>query len=70
MIVIASIEDPLVVKKILPHLRGKRLLFENTGLPGSRALPQDHMFSRHTMVMDLPREVHSGKVRAAHCCPT
>jgi hypothetical protein len=41
MKVIACIEDPLVIKKILTHLRGKGLYREATGLPQSRAPPQD-----------------------------
>mgnify|MGYP001828935751 FL=1 len=45
MKVIACIEDPLVVKKILMHLRGKGLYLETAGLPESRAPPQDDLFS-------------------------
>jgi hypothetical protein len=45
MKVIACIEDPLVIKKILTHLRGKGLYLEAAGLPQSRAPPQDDLFS-------------------------
>jgi len=38
-------EDPLVIKKILTHLRGKGLYLEATGLPQSRAPPQGDLFS-------------------------
>jgi hypothetical protein len=37
MKVIACLEDPLVIKKILTHLRGKGLYLETAGLPLSRA---------------------------------
>ncbi len=43
--VIACIEDPLVIKKILTHLRGKELCVDAAGLPRSRAPPQDDLFS-------------------------
>ena len=45
MKVIACIEEPLVIKKILMHLRGKGLYLEAAGLPQSRAPPQDDLFS-------------------------
>jgi len=45
MKVIACIEDPLVIKKILTHLRGKGLYLETGGLPESRAPPQGDLFS-------------------------
>jgi hypothetical protein len=45
MKVIACIEDPLVIKKILTHLRGKGLYLEAAGLPQSRAPPQGDLFS-------------------------
>jgi hypothetical protein len=45
MKVIACIEDPLVIKKILTHLRGKGLYVEATGLPQSRAPPKDDLFN-------------------------
>ena len=45
MKVIARIEDPLVIKQILTHLRGKGLYLEAAGLPQSRAPPQDDLFS-------------------------
>ena len=45
MKVIAFIEDPLVIKKILTHLRGKALSLDRVGLPESRAPPQDDLFS-------------------------
>ena len=45
MKVIACIEDPLVIKKILTHLRGKALCLEDAGLPQSRAPPQGDLFS-------------------------
>jgi len=45
MRVIACIEDPLVIKKILTHLRGKALCLDTVGLPKSRAPPQDDLFS-------------------------
>jgi len=43
--VIACIEDALVIKKILTHLRGKELCVDAAGLPRSRAPPQDDLFS-------------------------
>ena len=45
MKVIACIEDPLVIKKILTHLRSKGLYLEAVGLPESRAPPQGDLFS-------------------------
>jgi hypothetical protein len=45
MKVIACIEDPLVIKKILTHLRGKTLIVEAVRLPESRVPPQDDLFS-------------------------
>ena len=45
MKVIACIEDPVVIKKILTHLRGKGLYQEAAGLPQSRAPPQGDLFS-------------------------
>ena len=42
--VIASIEDPVVIKKILSHLLGKALSAEPVGLPESRAPPQAGLF--------------------------
>ena len=45
MKVIACIEDPLMIKKILTHLRGKGLYLETGGLPESRAPPQGDLFS-------------------------
>ncbi|NNJ97321.1 MAG: IS91 family transposase, partial [Gammaproteobacteria bacterium] len=45
MKVIAAIEDPVVIKKILTHLRGKGLYPEAAGLPQSRAPPQGDLFS-------------------------
>ncbi|MGB5602652.1 MAG: hypothetical protein WBO14_09440 [Gammaproteobacteria bacterium] len=45
MEVIACIEDPLVIKKILTHLRGNGLYREAAGLPQSRAPPQGDLFS-------------------------
>jgi hypothetical protein len=45
MKVIACIEDPLVIKRILAHLRGKGLYREAAGLPQSRAPPQGDLFS-------------------------
>ena len=45
MKVIACIEDPLVIKKILAQLRGKGLYREAAGLPQSRAPPQQDFFS-------------------------
>jgi hypothetical protein len=44
MKVIAWIEDPLVIKKILTHLRGKTLVVDDVCLPQSRALPRDDLF--------------------------
>ena len=43
--VIACIEDPVVIKKILSHLLGKALSAEPVGLPESRASPQAGLFS-------------------------
>jgi hypothetical protein len=43
--VIACIEDPVVIKKILTHLRAKGLYQEAAGLPQSRAPPQGDLFS-------------------------
>ena len=43
--VIACIEDPVVIKKILSHLLGKALSAEPVGLPESRAPPQAGLFS-------------------------
>ena len=48
MKVIACVEDPLVIKKILTHLRGKGLYLEAAGLPRSRAPPQGDLFNRDT----------------------
>jgi hypothetical protein len=45
MKVIAAIENPVVIKKILRHLRGKGLSLEAAGLPQSRAPPQQDLFS-------------------------
>ena len=45
MKVIACNEDPLMIKKILTHLRGKGLYLETAGLPKSRAPPQGDLFS-------------------------
>jgi len=45
MKVIACIEDPLVIKKILAHQHGKGLCLETAGLPQSRAPPQGDLFS-------------------------
>ena len=45
MKVIACIEDPLVIQKILMHLRGKGLYLAAAGLPQSRAPPQSNLFS-------------------------
>ena len=44
MKVIACIEDPLVIKTILTHLRRKTLVVERARLPESRALPQGDLF--------------------------
>ena len=43
--VIAAIEDPVVIKKILTHLRATGLSLEVAGLPQSRAPPQQDLFS-------------------------
>ena len=45
MKVIACIEDPLVIKKILMHLCAKGLYLVAAGLPQSRAPPQSDLFS-------------------------
>jgi hypothetical protein len=45
MKVIACIEDPLVIKKILTNLRANGLYREAVALPQSRAPPQDDLFS-------------------------
>jgi hypothetical protein len=45
MKVIAAIEDPPVIKKILTHLRANGLYQEAAGLPQSRAPPQQDLFS-------------------------
>jgi len=45
MQVFACIEDPLVIKKILTHLRGKTPIVEAVPLPESRAPPQGDLFS-------------------------
>ena len=45
MKVIACIEDPLVIKKILTHLRAQGRYQEAAGLPQSRAPPQGDLFS-------------------------
>jgi hypothetical protein len=42
---IACIEDPLVIQKILTHLRANELYLEAIGLPQSRAPPQGDLFS-------------------------
>jgi hypothetical protein len=36
---VACIEQPLVIKTILTHLRGQALFLEAAGLPGNRASP-------------------------------
>jgi hypothetical protein len=43
--VIACIEDALVIKKILTHLRGQELCVDDVCLPESRAPPQADLFS-------------------------
>jgi hypothetical protein len=45
MKVIACIEDPLVIKKILTQLRGQTLVVDDVCLPQSRAPPQGDLFS-------------------------
>ncbi len=45
MKVIACIEDPLVIKKILTHLRGNGRCVDDVCLPQSRAPPQGDLFS-------------------------
>ena len=45
MKVIACIEDPAVIKKILTHLRSKGPCVDDVCLPQSRAPPQDDLFS-------------------------
>ena len=45
MKVIAAIEDPVVIKRILTHLRAIGLYLEAAGLPQSRAPPQGDLFS-------------------------
>jgi len=45
MKVIACIEDPLVIQKILTHLRAKVLCVDDVCLPQSRAPPQGDLFS-------------------------
>ena len=45
MKVIACIEDPLVIKKILTQLRGKAPCLDAAGLPESRAPPQKDLFN-------------------------
>jgi hypothetical protein len=45
MKIIACIEDPAVINKILAHLRSKGLYLEAVGLPESRAPPQGDLFS-------------------------
>ena len=42
--VIACIEDPVVIKKILTHLMGKALSAEPVRLPESQAPPQAGLF--------------------------
>jgi len=42
--VIACIEDPVVIKKILVHLQEKSLIRAARLLPDSRALPQSDLF--------------------------
>jgi hypothetical protein len=43
MKVLAAIEDPVVIKKILTHLRGKGLYLAAAGLPQSRAPAQQDL---------------------------
>ena len=45
MKVIACIEDPRVIEKILTHLRGKTPIVEPVRLPESRAPSHDDLFS-------------------------
>jgi hypothetical protein len=45
MKVIACIEDPPVIKKILTHLRGKGPCVDDVCLPERRAPPQGDLFS-------------------------
>jgi hypothetical protein len=45
MKVVACIEDPAVIKKILTHLRGKGPCVDDVCLPQSRAPPQGDLFS-------------------------
>ena len=42
--VIACIEDPVVIDKILPHLEKKAILVEPVVLPQSRAPPHSNLF--------------------------
>jgi len=42
--VIACIEDPAVIKKILPHLDEKAAVTKTIRLPGCRAPPQPSVF--------------------------
>jgi hypothetical protein len=44
--VIASIEDPVVIEKILTHLNGKAPYSQATLFPESRAPPQAGLFDR------------------------
>ncbi len=44
MNVIASIEDPVAIEKILTHLNEKALPIEAPPLPKSRAPPQARLF--------------------------
>jgi hypothetical protein len=44
--VIASIEDPVVIEKILTHLNEKAPYSQATLLPESRAPPQAGLFDR------------------------
>jgi len=46
VIVIASIENPVVIEKILTHLNEKGPFSQATPLPESRAPPQAGLFDR------------------------
>ena len=73
MKVIACIEGPEVIRKILTHLCGKGQRLETTGLVGRMATQVNHLCSRQSRVMDnvpftrhLPREVHSEQAKNDH----
>ena len=62
---IACIEDPLMIRKTLTHLRGKTPIVEVVRLPKGKAPPQDDFFSKWNPelldVVSIPMRVELGR---------